>query len=205
MSARGRRRVLVLACGALARETLAVVAANGFEHVDVRCLPAALHAEPRLIAPAVDRKLAEIGGDYDRVFVAYADCGTAGALDDVLARHGAERLPGAHCYEALAGSRLWSELDEAEPDTFYVTDFLARHFEALVIRPLGLDRRPELVEDVFRHYRRLVYLAQTDDPELTRRAAAAAERLGLRFERRRSGYGDLAPALAAVAGGALRG
>jgi Protein of unknown function (DUF1638) len=192
-------RVLVLACGALAREVLAVVGANGWEHVTVRCLPAELHSAPKRIAPAVDEQLTALRGRYDRAFVAYADCGTSGALDRVLARHGVERLPGAHCYAVFAGLRAWDALQEEEPGTFYVTDFLARHFDALVVRPLGLDRYPELQADIFGNYRRLVYLAQTDDPELLRLARTAAARLGLAFECRPTGYGHLASSLTRVA------
>ncbi len=194
------RPVLVLACGALAREVLAVVSANGLDHVDVRCLPAQLHSTPGKIAPSVDAMLVELRDRYAQVFVAYADCGTAGALDEVLSRHGAERLPGAHCYATFAGLEEWDALQSEEPGTFYLTDFLARHFESLVVRPLGLDRYPELVTDVFRNYRRLVYLAQTDDPGLEERARQAAARLGLAFEYRRTGYGLLQPALARFAG-----
>jgi hypothetical protein len=190
----GPRR-LVVACGAVAREVLAVVRLNGWTHVDVRCLPAALHNEPRAIAGAVDATLRELASGYDAVFVAYADCGTGGALDAVLDRHGVERLPGAHCYAFYAGAAAWDELQEEEPGTFYLTDFLVRHFDALVIRGLGLDRHPELRDDVFGNYRRLVYLAQTDDRTLVARAEAAAERLGLAFELRRTGYGALQPAL----------
>jgi hypothetical protein len=188
-------RVLVLACGAIAREVLAVIELNGWEHVELRCLPAQLHSTPQRIAPAVDRKLAELAGRYERVFVAYADCGTAGDLDRVLERHGVERLPGAHCYGFLAGNSVWAEIHEEDPATFYLTDFLARHFEALVIRGLKLDVHPELEPLVFGNYRRLVYLAQTDDPELLARARAAAARLGLAFEHRRTGYGELVPTL----------
>jgi hypothetical protein len=188
-------RVLVLACGALAREVLAVVRANGWEHVDVRCLPASLHSTPARIPSAVDAALSAVRGRYAHAFVAYADCGTAGVLDAVLEAHGAERLPGAHCYAVFAGLREWDELQEAEPGTFYLTDFLVRQFEALVVRPLGLDRHPELVEAVFGNYRRVVYLAQTDDPELLRQARGCAERLGLAFEHRPTGYGRLEPSL----------
>jgi hypothetical protein len=188
-------RVLVLACGAIAREVLAVIELNGWEHVELRCLPAQLHSTPQRIAPAVDRKLAELAGRYERVFVAYADCGTAGDLDRVLERHGVERLPGAHCYGFLAGNETWAALHDADPATFYLTDFLARHFEALVVRGLGLDRHPELLPQLFGNYRRLLYLAQTDDAELLARARAAAARLGLAFERRRTGYGELLPSL----------
>ena len=190
-----RPEVLVLACGAIAREVLAVVRLNGWTHVAVRCLPAQLHSRPERIGPAVDAKLTELAARYERVFVAYADCGTGGALDRVLERHGVERLPGAHCYGFLTGNAEWEELHDAEPATFYLTDFLARHFDALVVRGLGLDRHPELLPDYFGNYRRLLYLAQTDDEDLRTRARAAAERLGLEYEERRTGYGDLLPSL----------
>jgi hypothetical protein len=190
-----RPEVLILACGALAREVLAVIRLNGWQNVTVRCLPAQLHSRPQLIAPAVDAKLEELAGSYERVFVAYADCGTGGELDKVLDRHGVERLPGAHCYGFLTGNDAWQELHDAEPATFYLTDFLARHFDALVIRGLGLDRHPELLPDYFGNYRRLLYLAQTDDDDLRARARAAAEHLGLAYEERRTGYGDLVPSL----------
>ena len=190
-----RPEVLVLACGALAREVLAVIRLNGWQNVTVRCLPAKLHSRPELIAPAVDEKLRSLAGSYERVFVAYADCGTGGELDKVLDLHGVERLPGAHCYGFLTGNDTWEELHDAEPATFYLTDFLARHFDALVIRGLGLDRHPELLPDYFGNYRRLLYLAQTDDDDLRARARAAAKRLGLAYEERRTGYGDLVPSL----------
>ncbi len=193
--AAAHERVLVLACGALAREVLAAVSVNGWEHMDVRCLPASLHSEPKRIAPAVDEQLSILRGRYDRIFVAYADCGTSGALDRVLERHGAERLPGAHCYAVFAGPGAWDAMQEEEPGTFYLTDFLARHFDALVIAPLGLDRYPELRDDIFGNYRRLVYLAQTDDPGLLCRARAAAGRLGLAFECRRTGLDGLVSSL----------
>jgi hypothetical protein len=188
-------RVLVLACGAIAREVLAVISLNGWRHVDVRCLPAKLHSTPDRIPAAVDAKLTELAGRYERVFVAYADCGTGGALDPVLERHGVERLPGAHCYGFLAGNDAWDAMHEEEPATFYLTDFLARHFDALVVRGLRLDTHPELLPLMFGNYRRLVYLAQTDDRALDRRAEEAAAFLGLEYERVRTGYGELVPAL----------
>jgi hypothetical protein len=190
-----RPEVLVLACGAIAREVLAVVGLNGWSHVTVRCLPGKLHSRPERIAPAVDAKLRELAGRYDRVFVAYADCGTGGALDRVLAEHGIERLPGDHCYGFFAGNAAWEAMHDAEPATFYLTDFLARHFDALVVRALKLDLHPELLPMVFGNYRRLVFLAQTDDDMLTERAREAAAYLGLAFERRRTGYGELQPTL----------
>ena len=188
-------RVLILACGAIAREVLAVRDLNGWSHVDVRCLPAKLHSTPQRIPAAVDAKLTALEGRYDRVFVAYADCGTAGALDPVLERHGVERLPGAHCYGFLAGNDAWDAMQEDEPATFYLTDFLARHFDALVVRSLKLDTHPELLPLVFGNYKRLVYLAQTEDETLEARARDAAAFLGLAYERRRTGYGELVPSL----------
>jgi hypothetical protein len=196
--------VLVLACGAIAREVLAVISLNGWTHVDVRCLPAKLHSTPQLIPGAVDAKLTEIGGRYDCVFVAYADCGTGGRLDLVLDHHKVERLPGAHCYGFLAGNDVWGALHEAEPATFYLTDFLARQFDALVVRALKLDTHPELLPFVFGNYRRLLYLAQTDDPELDGRAEDAAAFLGLSYERRRTGYGELVPSLSRFVAGSAR-
>jgi hypothetical protein len=197
-AAAGRRpRVLVLACGAIAREVLAVVRLNGWTNLTLRCLPGKLHNTPALIAGRVDAKLreAEAEGGWDRVFVAYGDCGTGGALDRVLAAHGVGRLPGDHCYAFLAGVDTWLALHEAEPRTFYLTDFLCRHFERLVVQGLGLDRHPELLPDYFGNYLRVVHLAQRDDPELARKARAAADRLGLALEVRRTGLGDLRPAL----------
>ena len=198
-------RVLILACGAIAREVLAVISLNGWTHVDVRCLPAKLHSTPDRIPAAVDAKLTELKGAYERVFVAYADCGTAGGLDRVIDRHEVERLPGAHCYGFLAGNAVWDAMQEDEPATFYLTDFLARHFEALVVRGLKLDVHPQLVPMMFGNYRRLVYLAQTDDQSLHDRAVAAAAFLGLAFEQRRTGYGELIPSLTRFADGAARG
>jgi hypothetical protein len=195
MTAAVAERLLVLACGALAREVLAIVRANGWEHVDVHCLPAQLHSTPRQIPRAVDEALEDAADGYDRVFVAYADCGTAGALDEVLARHGAERLAGAHCYAVFAGLDEWDALQEEEAGTYYLTDFLVRHFESLVVRPLGLDRHPDLKTEIFRNYRRVVYLAQTDDRSLLEQARACADTLGLAFECRTTAYGRLAPSV----------
>ena len=193
-------RTLVLGCGALARELLELVERNGLAGaVDVRCLPAQLHNRPEEIAPAVDAKLGELAAGYDRMFVAYADCGTGGALDAVLARHGAERLPGAHCYAAYAGLAEFAALAEEEPGTFYLTDFLARSFDALVVRGLGLDRHPELLPVYFAGYRRVVYLSQHEDPEVLEMARRAAARLGLAFEHRPTGYGELGTAMARLA------
>jgi hypothetical protein len=197
-------RLLVIACGAIAREVLAVIRLNGWSNVTLRCLPGKLHNTPQRIAERVDAKLREAAaeGGWDRVFVAYGDCGTGGALDRVLAAHRVERLPGDHCYAFFAGVDRWLALHEAEPRTFYLTDFLCRHFERLVVKGLGLDEHPELLPAYFGNYRRLVYLAQREDPALARGAREAAAYLGLELEVIPTGLGDLRPALErAVAGG----
>jgi hypothetical protein len=192
-------RLLVLACGALGREVRAIVQANGWEHVDVRHLPAELHATPKRIPQALEEELENANGRYDRVFVAYADCGTTGGIDEVCGRYGATRLAGAHCYAVYAGLAEWDALQEEEPGTFYLTDFFVRNFDSFVGRPLGLDRYPELIGDILGNYRRVVYLAQTDDPALYERAEECAASLGLAFECRRTGYGRLAPSLSTFA------
>ncbi len=190
-------RVLIIGCGALARELLEIVRLNRLDDVTVECLPASLHNTPRKIAGAVADRIAAALPHYDRILVGYADCGTGGELDRVLP-DGVERLPGAHCYEFFAGAARFAEMHDAEPGTFYVTDYLVRHFDRIVIAGLGLDRHPELRDAYFGNYRRLVYLAQVDDPALVVRAQAAADRLGLSLEHVRAGYGELEPALVAL-------
>lgn len=193
------RKVLVIGCGAMARELLAVVERNGLANVTVTCLPAQYHNTPSLIPAAVEERIVANSGEYDRIFVAYGDCGTGGMLDRVLERHGVERLEGAHCYEFLAGSLRFAYMHNAEPTTFYLTDFLARHFERLVWQGLGLDRWPQLRDDYFGNYTRVVYLSQVDDPRLEELARNAAEALGLKFAHERVGYGDMEPAIRWVA------
>ena len=195
---RKRPGTLLIACGALAREIAALKRANGWTTLDVRCLPAQLHNRPERIAPAVRAAIQANRARYAQIFVVYGDCGTRGELDAVLKEEGVERLPGAHCYEFLATPQVFAQLSEAEPGTFYLTDFLARNFERLVIRGLGLDRHPELLPMYFGNYTRVVFLAQTDDPALTILARRGARRLGLRFERRFTGHGELAPAMATL-------
>lgn len=182
---------LIIACGALARELTAVIAANGWQHVQVQCLPADLHNRPEKIPDAVRDKIRAARVCFGRILVAYADCGTGGLLDRVLEEEGVERLPGAHCYEFYAGTPAFAALADAEPGSFYLTDFLVRHFERLVIRELGIERHPELAPQYFGNYRRLVYLAQIEDAQLLELARKAAARLGLAFEYRFTGYGDL--------------
>ena len=193
------RRVLVVGCGALGRELVALT--RELPGVDLTCLPAELHNRPERIPEAVAGRLRARGGDYDRVFVAYADCGTGGLLDRMLATEfeGVERIPGAHCYEFFAGAAAFAALQDEEVGTFYLTDFLARNFERIVWRGLGLAEHPELLETYFGNYRRLVYLAQAEDAELVERARSAADRLGLDFEHRQTGLGDLAEAIRSAA------
>ena len=188
-------RTLVIACGALSHEIAALRRANGWHHLVLQCLPADLHNRPERIPGAVRAQIRAAREGYARIFVAYADCGTGGRLDAVLAEEGVERIPGPHCYAFFAGADLFARLSEAEPGTLYLTDFLARHFERLILRGLGIDRHPELEREYFGNYRKLVYLAQREDPDLLARARAAAARLHLRFEHHRTGYGDLERAL----------
>lgn len=192
-------RVLVIGCGALARELVAVIDQAGLSNVDLTCLPATLHNRPGGIPAAVRARIRAARPRYERVFIAYADCGTGGLLDAMLADEHAERLPGAHCYEVYSGSSAFEAMSRDEPGTFYLTDFLARNFERLVVRGLGLDRHPELLTTYFGNYRRLIYLAQMDDPALVVAARRAARRLGLAFELRRTGYGDLASSVVGAA------
>lgn len=190
-------RCLVLACGALANEIIALRAQLGLpeDAFELQCLPAELHNRPARIAPLVEAVLAERRQDFDRVLVGYGECGTGGALDAVLERYDANRLPHAHCYEFFAGSPDFAAICEAQIGSFFLTDFLARHFERLVIAGLGLDRHPDLRDAYFGNYRDLVYLSQTDDSALQGRARAAAARLGLRYVHRHVGYGDLVAAI----------
>ena len=190
------RRVAIIACGALAREISALTAQS--PHIFLRCLPALLHNRPENIPGAVRDAIRAARADHDRVFVAYADCGTGGGLDRVLAEEGVERLPGAHCYAFYTGNEAFAAAGDADMRSFFLTDFLARQFTALVIEPLGLDRHPELRDVYFGNYTKLVYLAQTGDAALDAAAEAAADRLGLAYERRFTGYGDLARALASL-------
>lgn len=194
------RPPLVIGCGALAPELVELTRRAGLPAMDLTCLHASLHNRPERIPAAVGARIRRARRDgYDRIFVAYADCGTGGLLDAVLREEGVERLEGAHCYEVYAGRAAFAELHDEEPGTFYLTDYLVRNFERLVIRSLGLDRHPELLPLYFGNYRRLVYLAQVDDAALTAHAMAAAARLGLAFERRPVGLGELATSIAAFA------
>jgi hypothetical protein len=189
----GEGRVLLLACGALARELLALIRINGWDHMELACLPAILHNHPEKITDAVRAAVDKHRANYARICVVYADCGTGGLLQAACADMGVDMVAGPHCYAFFDGLAKFEARDEIT--AFYLTDFLTRQFDAFVWKPLGLDRHPQLRDMYFGHYERLVYLAQTDDPVLTAGAMAQAERMGLIFERRFTGYGDLATTL----------
>lgn len=189
-------RVLLLACGALAHEILALKALNGWDHMDLHCLPAKLHLYPDQIPDAVEAEVRARRDAYDTIYVVYADCGTGGLLQARCKALGVEMVPGPHCYSFFDGNAAFAARSDDEITAFFLTDFLVRQFDAFVIKPMGLDRHPQLRDMVFGNYEKLVYLAQTDDPALTEKARAAADRLGLAFERRFTGYGDLATELA---------
>lgn len=192
-------RVLLIACGALAREILDLKALNRWDHLDLTCLPAILHNHPDRIPDAVEAAVQKHRNNYDQLFVVYADCGTGGRLEALCNRLGVGMVKGPHCYSFFEGNEVFAERSSDEFTAFYLTDFLVRQFDAFVWKPLGLDRHPDLREMYFGHYTKLVYQAQTDDPQLTALARDCAHRLGLEFERRFTGYGDLEPALHAVA------
>lgn len=194
LPAKGDGAILLLACGALAREILALKSANGWTHMDLHCLPAILHNHPERIPDAVEDAVLKHRADYADIFVVYADCGTGGLLQARCDALGVQMVKGPHCYSFFEGNDLFAETDEI--DCFYLTDFLVRQFDAFVTKPLGLDRHPELRDMYFAHYTTLVYQAQTDDPDLTALAETHARTLGLSFERRFTGYGDLATTLA---------
>ncbi|TIW43751.1 MAG: DUF1638 domain-containing protein [Mesorhizobium sp.] len=195
-----RDRLLVIACGMIAREVLAVKEQLGLDHLDLTCLPAEFHFYPDRIAPAMDKAIEKAKADgYSNIFVGYADCGTGGLLDRVCEKHGVERMAGPHCFAFYQGMDAYAKVADDDMMSFYMTDFLCRQFDAFFMKPLGLDRHPELIKDYFGNYEKLVYIAQTDDPELDKVAENAARMLGLAYERRSTGYGDLTTELASAA------
>ncbi len=189
------QRVLIIACGALAHDLVRVRQINQWEHLDIECLPAEWHNTPHLIPQGVSDKIRASREHYQRIFVAYSDCGTGGLLDKVLQEEGVERLPGAHCYEMFAGGKEFAALHEEEPGTFYLTDFLARNFDRLIIEGLGIDRFPQLKQEYFRNYKKMVFLAQRDDAKLDATAEHAAAYLGLKYQRIFTGDASLQSAL----------
>lgn len=192
-------RILLLACGALAREILALKNANGWDHMVLTCLPAIYHIRPEKIPGAVREVVARERDNYQKIFVVYADCGTGGLLKATCDELGVEMVAGPHCYSFFEGNDRFAELTETEFTSFYLTDFLVRQFDAFVWKPMGLDKHPELRDMIFGNYEKLVYQAQIDDPALVEKARECADRLGLAFEYRFTGYGDLATSLETVA------
>ena len=192
-------RILLIACGALAREILALTRSHGWDHLHLHCLPANLHHTPDKIVPAVEKMVAERRDQFDDIFVVYADCGTGGLLEAACERLGVRMIAGPHCYSFFEGNEAFDALGEMT--AFYLTDFSVRQFNAFIVKPLGLDRHPELREMYFGNYEKVVYQAQIDDPELTKKAEECAAFLGLPFERRFTGYGDLQNSLADLAQG----
>ncbi len=188
-------RVLILACGALAREILALIRLNGWDHMDLTCLPAKLHLYPDKITDAVAEAVEKHRAVYDQIFVAYADCGTGGLLQAKCKELGVEMIAGPHCYSFFEGNDAFAKISEDEFTAFYLTDFLVKQFDSFIWKPMGLDRHPELRDMYFGNYTKLVYQAQVDDPALDAKAVEVAELMGLPLERRFTGYGDLAVAL----------
>lgn len=192
-------QILLIACGALAHEVLAIKRANGWDHLDLQCLPANLHLYPDKITEAVAAAVTEHRADYAKVYVLYADCGTGGQLFEKCKELGVEMIEGPHCYSFFEGNETFAELAEHEFTAFYLTDFLVRQFDAFVWKPMGLDRHPELRDIYFGNYTKLVYQAQTQNPALNAKAEDCARRLGLAYERRFTGYGDLTGFMAKAA------
>lgn len=190
-------QVLVIACGALAQEITELKRTHGWDHLHLTCIDAKLHHRPGLIPERLREKIRRNKARYDRIYVAYADCGTRGEIDRVIEEEGGgiERLPGVHCYQFFAGSERFASLADVEPGTFYLTDFLAQHFDRFVIEPLKIDTHPQLRDEYFGNYRRVVFLSQTQDPALLQAAQKAAERLQLDFEHVHCGYGELESSL----------
>lgn len=191
--------VLVIACGALVREITELKERYGWNHLQLKCIDAKLHMRPALIPARLRDMIQKYKNDYDRIFVAYADCGTRGGIDEVIEEEGIERLPGAHCYQFFAGTERFAALSDAEPGTFYLTDFLAQHFDQFVTRPLKFEEHPELRDAYFGNYRKLVYLSQKNDAALMEAAKEAAGKLELEFEHVHVGYGELQTGLKNVA------
>ncbi len=193
-------KLRIIACGALAREILAITKSDAqkqaLAHIDLTCLPAILHNHPEKIPAAVDNAIVKAKAEgFEQVYIAYADCGTGGELDRVCEKHGVERIAGPHCFSFYFGNEDFLNRDEDDIYTFFLTDFLARQFRAFVIEPLGLDKHPELRDMYFGHYKKVVYMVQEPDPALDKAAEEAANVLGLEYERRLTGYGDLTDAI----------
>lgn len=198
---RAKHKSLIIACGALAKEILAIKSALslGDTVFDLKCLPAGYHNFPNKIVPGLRKILDADGADYDHILIGYGDCGTGGGLDRMLEDYPkAERLPGAHCYAFYAGLPVFDDMMEEELGSFFLTDYLVRHFDTLIVKGFGMDRYPNLKEMYFEHYKRLIYMSQVPNEDLIAKAKKAANFLGLDFEHRLVGYGDLKTYIAAL-------
>jgi hypothetical protein len=192
----GQGRVLLLACGALAREIVDLIERNRWTGFDLQCLPAKWHNTPEKIVPALREKIRAARGSYPSIFVLYGDCGTGGLLDRMLAEEGVERIDGPHCYAFFSGNEAFAAKADDDVTAFFLTDYLAKHFDKLIWAGLGLDRHPELLPLYFGNYTRIVYLAQTRNEDIAKKAMAAARKLGLEYEYRFTGYGELETGMA---------
>ena len=188
-------KILVIACGALAKEITALIRMNNWTHLQLRYLPAKLHNEPNKIPQNIRKNLITAQNKFSQIFIGYADCGTGGKIDNLLEEFGVQRLPGAHCYEFFSSNQTFSKMLEEEPGSFFLTDFLVKSFEKLIWQGLKINNHPELLNIYFRHYKRLVYLAQTESPALQTQAKEIAQRLELNYFYRFTGYGALSPSL----------
>jgi hypothetical protein len=187
----GQGKVLLLACGALGREIVDLIERNRWTAFDLQCLPAKWHNTPDKIVPALREKIAQAKSRYQSIFVLYGDCGTGGDIDKLLAEEGIERLEGPHCYAFFSGNETFASTAEEDVTAFFLTDYLARHFDKLIWEGLGMDKHPELLPLYFGNYTKIVFLAQTRNEELAKKAMTAAKRLGLAYEYRFTGYGEL--------------
>ena len=187
----GQGKVLLLACGALGREIVDLIERNRWDAFDLQCLPAKWHNTPDKIVPALREKIREAKFRYQSIFVLYGDCGTGGDIDKLLAEEGIERLEGPHCYAFFSGQETFAKTADEDVTAFFLTDYLARHFDKLIWEGLGMDRHPELLPLYFGNYTKIVFLAQTRNEDLAKKAMAAAKKLGLDYEYRYTGYGEL--------------
>ena len=192
------KRVLIIACGALAREILALIELNNWKHIALTCLPAKYHLYPAKIIIAVEDAVFKYSKDYDEIFIAYADCGTGGLLANKCNDLGVKMIAGPHCYSFFEGNNKFANLSENEITAFYLTDFLVKQFDSFVWKPMGLDKHPELLDIYFGNYTKLVYQAQINDPKLDSKAIEISKRMGLPLERRYTGYGDLETAISKI-------